>query len=514
MVQIGQKYLAVIIEVLQQSQAQGKLVGRRSQSWCELHFRQGKLVHALSNNDEQGDALLYELLNWPAQETTLEWFAENNSLPATIDNHEEAAWLDALKLLQKRGYFLSSEDSQVRVAVESWLGKISAKETTTTSRPKSPVTTNFKTNKTLLPLGIISAKLGGSVPQAGFNKYLTDLAATNFSGYLRCQPFENTTAKFSQALLIVERGEILEASTNLAGEAEIVSGRDALNYLNEARLNMLAVEVAPELVEAWRSLINGENPYSGVTATSGNYQNLLRSFGAKQRSGAVRLYSEKLELFGFVQDGKLLGIFKPESKSGSQVFYLQEQDELPEGLLDQPGIRMDVFLTPPPLPLRPEVEQLSAEEVELIDRSFQAIIRLSGELATPEKIDQHLKMVILSGSKDYPLLNNLSTSKQQGTPLPRLDLKKAESKITATPKKEALATFNYLFEEFLQDYCKPIGPEIFHPMVARTLGQSDGQKLVEIGLELDFLIDEPTANSPDIDFSSEPTSDIINPYDF
>lgn len=216
-----------------------------------------------------------------------------------------------------------------------------------------------------------------------------------------------------------------------------------------------------------------------------------------------------------LHQGQLLGIFKPESKSGSRVSYLQEQEELPEGLLEQGDVWMDVFLTVPATPLQlNSALQISTEEIELLERSFQAMIRLSAELAAPDRIAQHLTGVIRAGSTSYPLLNSLVVATEKGTPLPRLDLKKTGSKIAATPRKEVLATFDYLFEGFLQDYCRPIGPEIFHPMAARTLDPADRERLIQMGLQLDFLIDLPANSVSTQSYNTAPADELINPYDF
>ncbi len=141
-------------------------------------------------------------------------------------------------------------------------------------------------------------------------------------------------------------------------------------------------------------------------------------------------------------------------------------------------------------------EYLSEEDVKTIDRAFQAVTRLTTEFAAAPKIARHLAEVIKNGGKRYALLNSFSIKELQAGQIPASLLGVSASVIETTPKKEVLASFDYLFEEFLQHYCRPVGPEVFHAMAARSIAASDAQELIRMGLHLDFL-DEypPTINS-------------------
>ncbi len=113
--QIDFKELASLVTQLRQQNSQGMIICRKSHKVCELYFRQGSLIHASDNEGLQGDASLYALLNWPTNQTRLEWQAGEVGETQTIDEQEEAAWLEALQLLQERGFFNSAKKSEPEV---------------------------------------------------------------------------------------------------------------------------------------------------------------------------------------------------------------------------------------------------------------------------------------------------------------------------------------------------------------------------------------------------------------
>jgi hypothetical protein len=365
--------------------------------------------------------------------------------------------------------------------------------------------------KTILPLGMVSHSFTHSVSPNEVGKYLQALEEASFSGYIRCQPLATPNEKPGQGLLVLNRGTILYANI-VNVKPQSANGNEALNKLQQLDFNALAVEVAPRLVEAWRSLLDGHKAYAEVAATSFNYQQLLQSFAKSQKTGTIRLYSAQLELYALIYLGQLQGLFHLESKSNSQVHYLQERENDPEILLDRVGAKLDVFLTSPAQALNMVSEHISAADVSLIDRSFQAVVRLSGKIAAPERMSTYLAQVIKKGETQYPVLKLLPELEMDEAKLPRLNLMNVSQQLTRAPKAELLTAFDYLFEEFLQDYCRPIGPEIFHPMAKAAINQTDARQLLALGLHLDFLMDDEPAE-PTMPSQLEPINE-DNPYDF
>ncbi len=370
--------------------------------------------------------------------------------------------------------------------------------------------TTYSLPKIILPLGMVSHSFTRTVTRNEAGKYLEALGEASFSGYVRCQPLSSANEKPSQGLLILNRGAILYASIV---KPQPATGSEALNKLQQLDFNALAVEVNPKLVEAWRSLLDGHKAYAEVSATSFNYHELIKSFAKSQKSGIIRLCSAQLELYALIYLGQIQGLFHLESKSHSQVYYLQERENDPEIVLDRPGATLDVFLTSLVRPLIQATEHVSAAEVSLIDRSFQAVVRLSGEIVAAERMNTHLAQIIETGKSQYSVLKLLPALEMDAAKLPRLNLEKVSLQLTKAPKTELLIAFDYLFEEFLQDYCRPIGPEIFHPMAKAAISEADARQLLALGLQLDFLMDEDTTAEPTLPSQFEPINE-DNPYDF
>jgi hypothetical protein len=507
--QLGFKYLAAAIEVLQQRRAHGRLSCNQSteQSW--LYFRQGKLISATNSQGEQGEKVLYEILGWPSDKSWLEWEALAVNADPIFNPQEEKAWYEALKTLQEHQRLFSASSPLIRLAVETALDEAPK------PNPKATEVSNHHQNqKLILPLGLIASAITGKVAAGELAGVLTKLNANGFSGYLRVQSQSEEPTGFSHGLLVVREGAVIQVELGLRETSEAPAGEAALEYLNRVGLNLLGVEVEPEVVEAWRALLNGQRVYNNVALTPSNYQNLLQSFASSKRSGAIHFYQEQAEFYGLIYRGNLLEIYRPESKSGSTTAYLQEIEELPENLFNKGRASLDVYLTTATQPLTLRREQLNPEDLELIERAFQAVVHLTGELASPEKITRHLQNVLQTGSQIYPPLRQLTLTREPDSNLPLLAVTPAGSTLGASPKQEVLAAFDYLFEEFLKSYCYPIGPEIFHAMAVRAINQKDARRLLELGLRLDFLTQESHPVPPGFNYVAEPASDTINPFDF
>ena len=486
LIQTDIRYLPLVVKAIKQKNSSGKLQACQEEQLAELYFSQGKLVHATDKAGVQGDAVLYDILNWSSDTTRLEWQPGTVSEESTVDYEEEKIWLEAMTALQGRGYFQAESNPETEVILKDLLAD-------TSSDLVSPENNPLSAPEIVMPVGQVLFQLNRAVLGAEVKTYLSLFEESLFSGYIQCQPLSENKSQisFTKGLIIIQQGIIVYSLLNFGlGQADL-SAKESLKYLQQTGFIAEVIEVAPRLLEAWRSLLDGQQIYSEIAATTNNYQKLRENFARSGRSGAVQLYYRGLKLYTLVYQGQDLSIFRVESENSQSKAFLQKLTEIPEFLLNNPDVKLAVFLSASAKPVSLDEEYLSLDEVQLLDRSFQAVMRLVGEIATPNQIEQHLNEVVKTGSHHYPILGSLQIEHSTAGFLPQLIWQENGSKIVSTPKPEVISACDYLFENFLQEYCKPIGDTAFHAMAARAINPLDALKLNELGLHLDFLEDYP-----------------------
>lgn len=490
------KYLAPLVFEIKAGQLTGVLNVSKKENNCQLFFHDGQLVNAVNpGQDEVGDGVLYDLLNWTSGE--LEWQPQSEQNAAqTIDEDQRSTFLTTLSLFQKQGKFEAKTNSSLLTAPDSPPTQTTATANTTTRTSTELQTAaksgNFSIFKPLLLLpGESSFALQQQINNLNPMELVAELQRRFFSGYVTYTSRQTVQTKGATplAMLLFENGELTSARyTQSELEIDGLNGQAAFDAIVNSQTKLAVdhiVGVEKGVVTAFRGLVEGMAPYSKVPATQNNYNGLLSAFARQQRSGVIHVYMDKqVEVYYMLENGRKIASFGPQPLRPLQLRVLNPDLN---SFWNHPNAFIDVYLTAQPEQI--DISSVSfnrpnpvSELTALLSGSLLQLFELVCQFTTPKSAFDQLLAIAKDGSHRYPLLGNAGIQLvwNESTGLPQL------SQTRSADTSDTIAAYEYLLNAFLKPYIEKMGLEIFRQLAELALGEN-ANKLSKMGFRLDFL---------------------------
>ena len=482
----GQSYnhslLSALVQEIKAQRLNGLLIGRNGPRSCQLYFKTGQLIHAFEPQTEiSGDDVLYDLVNWPTGQ--LEWNLQAQldlHTPQTLDDEQAGTFYHTLQLLQQQGKF----DQKLS-------GKQLPQNPPSSQTIPSPLAqTQLKqpANWPLVP-GVENVQLRQKIARLEVVALVKELQKRFFSGYVTYKIAQSNVAKVDRTggLLLFELGQLTTARYRVSDT--LLRGQAAYDAITDQSLPLEhSVEVEPALITAYRSLIGGFSPFSGLAATQANFMGVENAFSKQQRSGLMRWQcAGQPEVYYLVNGNQALGSF---GASEAHPQFWRSLNLKPEFFWQNPLAQLDVFVTQ-------QTEQIDLEKVTLrplnvqlavlLNHALQQLFELVSQFSTSAIAFAELLAVGRTGSVQYPALRFLNDLKwEDGPDLPDLrqsDLTHQQSRLS---QSELLQTYQYLINNFLAKYVEQVGVDTFRELAELALA-TDKELLIQAGMQLDFL---------------------------
>ena len=498
--------LGQILRVIREHRATGELVCMRAGTTCSIYFQSGSLIHAQTRpEDSVGGAALHAFLI----ETSGRLVFHPAYVPQerTIDREQEAAFFGLVEDMQERGIVAAPAAETVPAPVDPirvMAARRPVAEVTPVARPLL-----------LLPPGQINTEVGGDDSPAGL---LAPLNAAQFSGFVLYDDGhiaeEGTT---TAAGVLIFRAGALETACWNNGDA-LITGKNAYGALVKAHrrgtVRGVVYDAAPHIIEIYRALIDGHNPYSNLDATSANFTGLRTAFKKAEQTGMIKLTHGRLTLYYAIYHGTYIGLFGLDA-GGNQLCALNGQVPI---ALDKPGARLDIYLikpsevteatpTPQPQPVAPvQVVKPAAANAGELTEAFAAVVRVLTNIAPPMQIVAELNPILDIGQEVYPFLRGVLPESTNPGLMWR--------QVQAANRDEAHA-FAYVVNALVKPYARSLEPAMFATLLVRALGEH-AQILPKLHIQLDCLmvLAEPAPAYMSKTTSSNHRPETANPFDF
>lgn len=312
---------AILLSEIELSSFTGSLLCRSTAQTCKLYFRNGQLLHAVSDT-QIGEEALYEMLGWGTG--TLTFTREALTANRSLDDSQLKLFRDTVKLFQDRGVFEKAAATPTvnsptpattsRAELASASKEVAPVSNTAQSSGSSPY--SLETNL-LLPPGTRQEQIEGLLGQVSFEEQLEFLAGLRFTG---CAYYQRASQQHRDefGLVLLADGSVTDMLYVNGHTGERQQGLAALQNLGRLNLKPEVYKVKARVLKAYRGLVACARSIPNLKVDQANFVKLLQFFKQARYDGVILLYLDTLKLhyFFLIEGGTQVGVFGPTSQSG------------------------------------------------------------------------------------------------------------------------------------------------------------------------------------------------------